>query len=635
MQKKKKPIFEKGKQLFKKGKYKAAINKFNRVIEKFPKFELAWREKGKALYYLKNYEEANTCIDRALELKSSSADAWLTKMYILFHFNKYEEALNCCNEALNIHPNKYWLQMAYVHEQFKHFKEALECVDKALAYNPNNTKAQRVKSALLNGINYGKNYYIPIARSPLLDIIPPEDDLIYSTELKMSWAVKFTPQGGNYGGENKKGFGRLKLPPVVAAIYGIGAGIGAGIGYIKGIERDKGSLITDVLMTSKGLCLFIPSVIRQEAPGLHYLPWNKVAFTSEGEMIINNVFFCKLRREPLYESLEAFKQRYNTFHSEIRNLRQQYTKECLEKARTYAKLNQDEKTLQWVKEGYKSNVFLREYNLSDDLMLVEKSIFDKQRIEAEKVINGLEDLLINYFKMNKGKSFTAKALLDKLGTYIENPNALKYFKKNIKGMLNKLIFQRERILQSEQKDGIAYYSLLRAPTERPIEIKNFEDYKIDEALLKKETLRKGEVLDKEVSEKADRIIESPVDTIEKELKAEVVQPIPSITDEKKVKPVKKCPHCGQELSLEAKFCVKCGEKVEELQPIPLITDEKIEKPVIVAPQMKTEELQPILSISVKKKEKPKDFSYICEFCGYKLNKKAIICAQCGTKIKKK
>jgi len=114
-----------------------------------------------------------------------------------------------------------------------------------------------------------------------------------------------------------------------------------------------------------------------------------------------------------------------------------------------------------------------------------------------------------------------------------------------------------------------------------------------------------------------------------------LQPIPIILKKREEKPVKTCPHCGQELSLEAKFCVKCGEKVEELQPIPLITDEKIEKPVIVAPQMKTEELQPILSISVKKKEKPKDFSYICEFCGYKLNKKAIICPQCGTKIKKK
>ena len=48
-------------------------------------------------------------------------------------------------------------------------------------------------------------------------------------------------------------------------------------------------------------------------------------------------------------------------------------------------------------------------------------------------------------------------------------------------MLNKFIFQRERIIQSEEKDGDTYYSLLRAPTERPIEINNFEDYKIDEA----------------------------------------------------------------------------------------------------------------------------------------------------------
>ncbi|MFX1411304.1 MAG: tetratricopeptide repeat protein [Promethearchaeota archaeon] len=596
--------FEKGKQLFKRGKYEAAIKNFNSAIEKNPQFELAWRLKAKALYYLENYEEANICIDKALELNSSSADAWLTKMYLLLQFNKYEEALNCCNEALKIHPNKYWLQIAYVHEQFKHFKEALECVDKALAYNPKNTKAQRVKSALLNGINYGKNYYIPIARSPLLNIIPPDDEIIYSTELNMDWAVKFTPQ---------KGIPREVLP-FMGPIEAVGAGIGVGIAHIRGIDRDKGSLITDALMTSKGLGLFIPKIKRQDLMGLQYLPWNKVVFTSKGEIIINNAIFCKLHREPLYESLEVFKQRYNTFHKEIRNLRHQYTKVCLEKAKSYAQLNQDEKALQWVKEGYKSNVFLREYNLSDDLMLIEKSILDKQRIEAQQIIKGLEDLLINYFVMNKGKSFTTKAILYNLRTYVENPNALEYLKKNIKGLLNKLIFHKERILQSEQKDGVTYYSLLRTPTEKHIELENFQDYKIDEALLKKEAIRKEEILDKEVTEE--------------------MQPISSIPEKKEEKPVKNCPHCGQELSLEAKFCVQCGEKLEELKPIPSIIDEKKKKPAIVVPQIKTEEIKPKLFISDKKKEKPKEISYICKFCGYKLNKKFILCPQCGTKIKK-
>ena len=150
---------------------------------------------GKALYAINNFEDAIISIDRALELNSSLADSWLTKMYILLRFNKYEEALNCCNEALKIHPNKYWLQMAYVHEQFKHFKEALECVDKALTLDPNNSKAKRIKFALLNTRKYGRNYYIPITRSPLLDIIPPEDEIIYSTMIEITWNVKFDPGG--------------------------------------------------------------------------------------------------------------------------------------------------------------------------------------------------------------------------------------------------------------------------------------------------------------------------------------------------------------------------------------------------------------------------------------------------------
>ncbi|MFX1315027.1 MAG: zinc-ribbon domain-containing protein [Promethearchaeota archaeon] len=657
MPKTKLSIFEKGRQLLKQGKYEAAIYNFNRVIKKLPQYELAWREKAKALYYIKNYEEAIICIDRALELKSSSADAWLTKMDILLQFNKYEEALNCCNEALKIHPNKYWFQMAYVHEQFKDFKEALGCVDKALAHNPKNTKAQRVKSALLNGIDYGKNYYIPIAKSPLLDIIPPEDDIIYSTRIIMDWKLKF-PRGD---------FPKmLYTDTIIDSIIMLESAIS----WLEGVEKDKGIIITDSLITPKGLALFLPDVKRQELIGPQYLSWDKVAFTSEGEMIINNVFFCKLHREPLYEPLDEFTERYKTFHNKIMKLRQLYTKECLEKASSYAELNQDEKALQWVKEGYKSNVFLREYNLSDDLMLIEKSILDKRRIEAQQIIKGLEDLLINYFVMNKEKSFTAKAILYNLRVYIENPNALEYFKKNIKGLLNKLTFQRERILQSEQKDGITYYSLLTIPAERHIKIENFKDYKINEALLRKDFLRKEHVLDKKVSEKADRSIEPSIDTIEKELKAEVEQSIPPITEKKKEKPVKECPYCGQELSLEAKFCVQCGEKVEKLQRIPSITEEKKEILVKKCPYCgqelslgakfcvqcgeRVEKLQPISSIteerietpviaeeakprssiSEKKKEKPKEISYICKFCGYKLNKKANVCPQCGIKIKK-
>jgi len=441
-------IFEKGKQLFEKKKFNAAIKNFNSVIEKDPQFELAWHYKGRALYALEKFEEANISIDRALELNSASAVSWIVKTYILLHFNNYEEALKSCNEAINIHPNKFWLLMAHVHAQFKHFEEALECAERSLKYQPNNSRAQRVKSALLNAIHYGDYYYIPITRSALLNMIPVEDEIIYSTRLKMDWKVNFPQEPVQLG----------LLDYIFDGIFSDLIDIVLeGITYSISVDKDKGNLIMDALITFKGIALYIPAITGQESgtTGLQYIPWNQVSSSLKGKLTIKNVFFCELVHEPKYESLESFRQRYDTFHEYIRDMRYQYTKICLENAKSYAKLEQDEMTLQWIEEGLKSNVYHQNLNLFNDLMALKSPILKKQKNQTQQMTKTLEDLILNYLKQNEGKAFTSKVLLGKLEEIIENPQTYEYFKANSKGLLNKLI--HNKTIKSTEKDGNRYY----------------------------------------------------------------------------------------------------------------------------------------------------------------------------------
>jgi tetratricopeptide (TPR) repeat protein len=441
-------IFEKGKKLFKRRAYKSAIKKFNIVIEKVPYYEPAWRFKGKALYNLGKYEEASLSIDKALELNSSSADAWLTKMYLSLQFNKYEEALKSCNEALNIHPNKYWLQMAYVHEQFKHFKEALECTEKALDHNTNNLRAQRVKFALLNGIVFGKNYYIPVARSPLLDIIPTEDKIIYSTRLNMKWQVRFPRGDPDMGSGDAWMYG-----PIATA----GVALGTGIVYALSGKREKGNLVMDAILTLKGIALYIPPIYGQDedATGLQYLPWNQVTSTSDGKTTVKNVFNCELVQESKYESTASFNTRYSNFHKDIRNMRFNYTKECLEKAKSYLERELDEKALHYVEEGLKSNVFKPEYNLNSYFIAIKGSIRKKKEDTSRKVIDDYEHMIIDFLKANKGQAYTLQSLLKNLEDQITNSEIMEHFQKDIEGLLNRLVFSR--FIQSTQREGKTFY----------------------------------------------------------------------------------------------------------------------------------------------------------------------------------
>lgn len=174
-----------------------------------------------------------------------------------------------------------------------------------------------------------------------------------------------------------------------------------------------------------------------------------------------------------------------------------------------------------------------------------------------------------------------------------------------------------------------------------------------------------------ISSISDRIEDTPVSE-KPQIKTKQIQLGPSISDIKEEKSIKFCPHCGQKLHLEAKFCFMCSKKVEEdqvipsikddggqpspsisdsrkekltpeisdlkvdkIQPVPLIKEEKEEIKKIEDSLTEIKEKQPVPLVSETKEKRLKVVPYFCKFCGMKLNKKATFCLQCGTKVKKK
>jgi len=424
--------YTKGVYLFHQNKHREAIRNFNKVLSKKPDFDMAWLYKGMSLYSLGNLKDGIINIDRALDLNSSLAEAWLTKMNIFLITRKFEEALKCCNEALKIHPNKYWGQKASVHEHLKHFKEALECVDKFLTYNPDNDKiGPRLKMALENGLKYGKYYYIPILTNPVLLTIPIADDIIYSSKMNIKWRKV---------GESTR-IPLLRSTLVLRDVY------------------DQ-NLLTDVLMTTKGIAFLLPlapSEEFKEISGPKYISWNQVVLRSKGEMTLRLFFECKLQRDPYLESREAYEQRLNSFNDTIRKLRYDYTKNCLEEAKEFTRLNKDDEALQRIEDGLVSNVYQPSLSLSDELLSLKNSILRQMESEKRKMFEECENKIFDYLKLNEGQAFTAQSLMKRLENNFENSELMSFFKNNIQELLNRLLFNKNKTIHSALREGKTYY----------------------------------------------------------------------------------------------------------------------------------------------------------------------------------
>lgn len=251
-------------ELYKNRKYEEALKYINKEIKKNPKSSTALRQKGLTLSELSRYSESIKFFDKALELDPLKPGWLVEKALTLMHSGKYEGALELCYQAMKMQPNAYWNEIAAIHERFKNFDAALECIEKAIIKNPNSDYFRSVRSAIMNGLEYGKNFHIPIARSLLLYKLSNEDTIIYTTRII--------------------------------------------------IKMLNSNLKVDAIMTNVGIKTFIPHT------GLRYIPWEKIQFLRKGAFSLSS-FKCNLLFDPRFESKVNFDNRRREFNEYISKMR--------------------------------------------------------------------------------------------------------------------------------------------------------------------------------------------------------------------------------------------------------------------------------------------------------------------------
>ena len=277
---------ELGKLLINERKFYEAINLFDEVIQENPDLDIPWAYKGEALAYLKRPHEAVQSFDKALELNPLKAKTWWMKGKCM---NTQQKALECYQEAAKLEPKIWLVNLAIIHSNSKRFNEALECINKALDLNSENEPIKIIKWVILCGLEYGKNFYAPVANSLLCTIIPRTTPILYTTKMKLSWTT------------------------VVA--------------FSRYPKRRK--LDTEVFFTNGGIACFFPiskNVNMQDLNSFRprFIPYMNIAEPSldlRFSSLINNMVFgefrFKLVRNPTYESQQDFKKRSKLFKTII------------------------------------------------------------------------------------------------------------------------------------------------------------------------------------------------------------------------------------------------------------------------------------------------------------------------------
>lgn len=342
-------------------------------------------------------------------------------------------------------------------EGLKQIKEALEELEEDLSLHPDNTQLQKLKSMLLKREKNVKNYYVPyldLIRSPLIEKIPIEEEILYCSNAYIHWNVK---------PDISQDWDRIRGPPSSKRLLRESM-VGKFVPSTQKMKL-KGDYFSYVFIFHRGIFLKFPYFLALKTPlksvGIYktfpgLVPWSRVTILDNGNMIIDGYIKCDMERIPDFESESNFEFRKRIFKREILRIRHSYTLNCLEKARFYDEQNDYELALNWVKNGLYSNVFPGEFDLIDDLMEVKASILNKQSNLKMKKKEERDNQIINFFKSNPGRAYTLDSIMKRLESIVKNPEELDYFDENLEGILNKLLFNHN-IQSNKQKDKIFYF----------------------------------------------------------------------------------------------------------------------------------------------------------------------------------
>lgn len=292
------------------------------------------------------------------------------------------------------------------------------------------------------------NYHVPINRDSLNDVIPAGNEIIYSTNMRVEYAIRNT----DYEKPFKNPF-----------LWGWGGALANKLG--QSLHDFYGDYYTDALITYEGIALNLPSfrpnkkgsALKEFPPNSQYVLWKNISFSKNGALAIKSVFNCKLSYIPEFETEEKFNNRKACFYDDVTNLRSPFTVECIKKARASLDLSDDKKALEWIEKGFNSNVHSSELDRLDDLRSLKAQITRKETEKRRKMVEGIDRFLVSYLQSNAGKAFTVESMIKRLVNEVDNRDWLEYLGENIEGVLNRLAFSGA-IKSNKHEQRVFYFS---------------------------------------------------------------------------------------------------------------------------------------------------------------------------------
>ena len=303
------------------------------------------------------------------------------------------------------------------------------------------------------GPNHAANYHVPINRESLDDVIPAENEIIYSTNMNIQYNIR-----------DVNSLRGLKHPGPTG--YLLGGLTGAAVSVlanrlVKTMDNFRGNYNTDVLITHEGIALNLPSFeqkkkkVKRLPPNPQYVLWSNIDFSKNGTLSIESVFNCELNFVPEFETEEKFINRRECFYENVTNLRCSYTTECLKSARASLDLNDNRKALEWIERGLKSNMYRSEFDYFDELSSIKAQVAKEETENKRKMVEEVDKFVVRYLQSNTGKAFTAKSIMKRFVDELDNREWLEYLGKNIEGVLNRLIFTGA--IKSNQHLGAIFF----------------------------------------------------------------------------------------------------------------------------------------------------------------------------------
>ena len=301
--------------------------------------------------------------------------------------------------------------------------------------------------------NYSANYFVPIDRQSLTDVIPHGNQIAYSSNLFIRYELSNVNQLSG-------------VSPTVAFITGGIPGVIIGKLFnslTKSISGLRGSYYTDALFTSEGVAINLPTFefnskskrYKKVSPSPHFISWNHISLYKNGEMLISSVFKSKFNFIEDFETKENFNNRILSFYDFIVSKRKGYTKKCIEHAQSALEANNKEEALEWIEKGFKSNVNRSEFDYSEELSSLKGGLKQEEINKKLKLIEDIDNYIINYLKSNSGRAFTAESMMKRFVNELNNREWKEYLAENLNGELNKLVFAGD--IKSNQHQGQTFY----------------------------------------------------------------------------------------------------------------------------------------------------------------------------------